>query len=105
MVEHSVMPLLEDLADEDISHLRVFRLVGIGESDLQELVDDSLHQVEGLEVAYCARVGEVDVRLVGSEVALKQGEARLRILAGAYVLAPVGHPWRKRLCAIWRSRG
>lgn len=62
MVEHSVMPLLEDLADEDISHLCVFRLVGIGESDLQELVDDSLHQVEGLEVAYCARVGEVDVR-------------------------------------------
>ena len=90
MVEQSVMPLLEDLADEDIPHLRVFRLVGIGESDLQELVDDSLHQVEGLEVAYCARIGEVDVRLVGSEVALKQGEARLRILAGAYVLTPAG---------------
>ena len=31
-------------------------------------MDDSLHQVEGLEVAYCARIGEVDVRLVGSEV-------------------------------------
>ena len=90
MVEQSVMPLLEDLADEDIPHLRVFRLVGIGESDLQELVDDSLHQVEGLEVAYCARIGEVDVRLVGSEVALKQGEARLRILAGAYMLTPAG---------------
>ena len=74
MVEQSVMPLLE----------------GIGESDLQELVDDSLHQVEGLEVAYCARIGEVDVRLVGSEVALKQGEARLRILAGAYMLTPAG---------------
>lgn len=27
---------------------------------------------------------------MGSEVALKQGEARLRILAGAYVLAPAG---------------
>lgn len=76
----------------------VFRLVGIGESDLQELVDDSLHQVEGLEVAYCARVGEVDVRLVGSEVALKQGEARLRILAGAYVLAPVGASLEKAGC-------
>ena len=41
-------------------------------------------------MAYCARIGEVDVRLVGSEVALKQGEARLRILAGAYVLTPAG---------------
>lgn len=105
MVEHSVMPLLEDLADEDISHLCVFRLVGIGESDLQELVDDSLHQVEGLEVAYCARVGEVDVRLVGSEVALKQGEARLRILAGAYVLAPVGASLEKAVVCHLAQQG
>ncbi|MFR4417592.1 MAG: hypothetical protein ACLT8E_09605 [Akkermansia sp.] len=52
-------------------------------------MDDS-YQVEGLEVAY-ARIGEVDVRLVGSEVALKRG-ARLRILAGAYVLAPREYP-------------
>mgnify|MGYP000771986087 FL=1 len=64
--------------------------MGIGESDLQDLVDDSLHQVQGLEVAYCARIGEVDVRLVGNEVALKQGEARLLTLAGAYVLRPLG---------------
>ena len=105
MVEHSVMPLLEDLADEDIPHLRVFRLVGIGESDLQELVDDSLHQVEGLEVAYCARVGEVDVRLVGSEVALKQGEARLRILAGAYVLAPAGASLEKAVVCHLAQQG
>lgn len=86
MVENAVMPLLEDLADENVPRLRVFRLVGIGESDLQDLVDESLHQVYGLEVAYCARVGEVDVRLVGDDVTLKQGEARLRILAGIYML-------------------
>ena len=105
MVEDSVMPLLEDLADEDIPHLRVFRLLGIGESDLQELVDGSLHQVEGLEVAYCARVGEVDVRLVGSETALKQGEARLRILAGAYVLAPVGASLEKAVVCHLAQQG
>ncbi|MCB5932120.1 CinA family protein, partial [[Eubacterium] rectale] len=71
----------------------------------QELVDDSLHQVEGLEVAYCARVGEVDVRLVGSEVALKQGEARLRILAGAYVLAPVGASLEKAVVCHLAQQG
>lgn len=90
MVERSVIPLLEGMIDGDIPRLRVFRLVGIGESDLQDLVDTSLHQVEGLEVAYCARIGEVDVRLVGNETALKQGEARLLTLAGAYVLRPLG---------------
>lgn len=90
MVERSVIPLLEGMIDGDIPRLRVFRLVGIGESDLQDLVDTSLHQVQGLEVAYCARIGEVDVRLVGNETALKQGEARLLTLAGTYVLRPLG---------------
>lgn len=90
MVERSVIPLLEGMIDGDIPRLRVFRLVGIGESDLQDLVDTSLHQVQGLEVAYCARIGEVDVRLVGNETALKQGEERLLTLAGAYVLRPLG---------------
>lgn len=90
MVERSVIPLLEGMIDGDIPRLRVFRLVGIGESDLQDLVDTSLHLVEGLEVAYCARIGEVDVRLVGNETALKQGEARLLTLAGTYVLRPLG---------------
>lgn len=105
MVEHSVMPMLEDLAEKDIPHLRVFRLVGIGESDLQELVDVSLHQVPGLEVAYCARIGEVDVRLVGGEVALKQGEARLRILAGAYVLTPAGVSLEKAVVLHLAAQG
>lgn len=90
IVEHSVMPLLEAMVHEDIPRLRVFRLAGIGESDLQELVDDSLRQVDGLEVAYCARIGEVDVRMVGSDLALRQGEARLLALAGAHVLRPLG---------------
>lgn len=105
MVEHSVMPMLEDLAEKDIPHLRVFRLVGIGESDLQELVDGSLHQVPGLEVAYCARIGEVDVRLVGDEAALKQGEARLRILAGAYVLTPAGVSLEKAVVLHLAAQG
>lgn len=90
MVEHSVMPLLASMMDDEAPRLRVFRLVGIGESNLQDLVDASLHQVAGLEVAYCARIGEVDVRLVGNETALEQGEARLLTLAGAYVLRPLG---------------
>lgn len=90
MAERFVLPLLASMADAGAPRLCVFRLVGIGESDLQDLVDESLRQVEGLEVAYCARAGEVDVRLIGNEAALKQGEARLLVLAGTHVLRPLG---------------
>lgn len=105
MVERSVIPLLEGMIDGDIPRLRVFRLVGIGESDLQDLVDTSLHQVQGLEVAYCARIGEVDVRLVGNETALKQGEARLLTLAGTYVLRPLGATLERAVVSHLAAQG
>lgn len=105
MVERSVIPLLEGMIDGDIPCLRVFRLVGIGESDLQDLVDTSLHQVQGLEVAYCARIGEVDVRLVGNETALKQGEARLLTLAGTYVLRPLGATLERAVVSHLAAQG
>lgn len=47
----------------------------------------------------------MDVRLVGSEVALKQGEARLRILAGAYVLAPAGASLEKAVVCHLAQQG
>lgn len=43
--------------------------------------------------------------LVGSEVALKQGEARLRILAGAYVLAPAGASLEKAVVCHLAQQG
>jgi len=38
----------------------------IGESDLHDRVDAELAKVDGLEFGYCARLGEVDVRLIGN---------------------------------------
>jgi len=46
------------------------RLTGIGESDLQQGIDAKLAAIPGLEVGYCARIGEVDLRLIGHQVAV-----------------------------------
>ena len=42
----------------------VLRTTGIGESFLEERVAPSLCKLHGLELGYCARVGEVDLRLI-----------------------------------------
>lgn len=49
------------------------RFVGVGESSMQDAIDSSLQAVEGLEVGYCARLGEVDLRLVGAAEAVAVG--------------------------------
>ena len=49
------------------------KFAGIGESDFHQGVDDRLARVDGLEYGYCARVGEVDLRLIGPPEAVHEG--------------------------------
>ena len=66
MFAEQVAPILKGLipADEERPAMRVHRLVGIGESWVEERVGATLEGM-GLEVGYCARSGEVDLRLIG----------------------------------------
>jgi nicotinamide-nucleotide amidase len=67
MFLESVVPMIEaqfPLAEPVLCS--IFRTTGIGESFLEERIVPALQPLlnEGLEVGYCARVGEVDVRFV-----------------------------------------
>ena len=77
MFSERVLPKLRTLLPA--GHLppgcRVYRLAGLGESAIEARIGASLAAVEGLEIGYCARVGEVDVRCIGNEEALTRAEA------------------------------
>ncbi|MBB5350135.1 nicotinamide-nucleotide amidase [Haloferula luteola] len=73
-----VVPKLRALSGGGFrSEMRQMTFAGVGESDLHQEVDTDLAQIEGLEVGYCARLGEVDVRLIGSQEAIDVGRARV----------------------------
>ena len=66
MFSEEVIPLLRDKMPLDAPFVcRTLRTTGIGESVVEEKIADSLRSLlaAGLELGYCARVGEVDVRL------------------------------------------
>jgi len=66
MFDHFVVPLLRREFPPDAPFVcRTLRTGGIAESLVQEKIERPLHQLvaAGLEVGYCARVGQVDVRL------------------------------------------
>ena len=67
MFTNQIAPILKGLIPAGERHpaMRVHRLVGIGESWVEEQVGATLEAM-GLEVGYCARSGEVDLRLIGS---------------------------------------
>ncbi|MBT8037967.1 MAG: competence/damage-inducible protein A [Verrucomicrobiae bacterium] len=67
MFHAEVTPRLCALADVSREHkMQTLRFTGIGESDFHTQLDEKLLAIPELEVGYCARPSEVDLRLIGS---------------------------------------
>lgn len=78
MVETSVVPALQALQrSTDGPRMRSIRVSGIPESTVEKMVGEPLLAL-GLELGYCARLGEVDVRLIGTESLVERGVEILR---------------------------
>lgn len=77
----SVFPIGERLA------CRILRTSGIGESMVEERIAGPLNELvqRGLELGYCARTGEVDVRFVGTTAMVSEAEQIVRKILGSYV--------------------
>ena len=74
MVHDEVLPRLKALSGiEHPPGVLELKFTGIGESDFHQGVDAKLAEIPGLEYGYCAHIGEVDLRLIGSADALEQG--------------------------------
>jgi nicotinamide-nucleotide amidase len=58
-------------------HELTLRLLGIGESAVQLAVEETLRALGPLEIGYCARPGEVDLRLIAPDAALLNRAASL----------------------------
>jgi nicotinamide-nucleotide amidase len=87
MFTTSVVPLLAKMfhAGEPFA-CRTLRTIGLGEALLAERVGPKLVQIAGLEIGYCAHMGQVDVRLEARGAArgklLQAGEAAVRAELG-----------------------
>ena len=74
MFEESVLPILQGLLPPGpVAEMRIYRIGGLGESMVEEMVGEPLLAL-GLELGYCARPGEVDLRTIGDAGTLDQAE-------------------------------
>jgi len=75
MFNEVVVPILKTLIPAgEVPECRSYRAVGIGESNVEALVGEQLLAIEGIELGYCARPGEVDVRVIGSRDVVERAE-------------------------------
>jgi nicotinamide-nucleotide amidase len=74
MYHHEVLPRLRALSGvENPPSVLELKFTGIGESDFHQGIDARLEQIPGIEYGYCAHIGEVDLRLIGTPEALQRG--------------------------------
>ncbi|HEY6070441.1 MAG TPA: competence/damage-inducible protein A [Chthoniobacterales bacterium] len=57
---------------------RFYKIAVIGESVIEEKIGKKILAIPGLELGYCARPGEVDVRIIGPRAALDQADEIVR---------------------------
>jgi nicotinamide-nucleotide amidase len=84
----SVLPILRGVVPETAAiERRMFRIAAIGESLVEEAVGEQLLALPGLELGYCARLGEMDLRLIGSPAVLDEAEKIVRDKLGTAIFS------------------
>ncbi len=80
MFEQYVLPVLEqNFAPADRPVCRVFKVVGLAES----VVEQRIGKLPDVELGFCAKMGEVEVRIIGKDIA--DAERRIRAALGDHI--------------------
>ena len=106
MFKEQVVPIIQGFLEDrgELPQCRIYRAVGIGESQVEDLVGSQLEAM-GLEVGYCARIGEVDLRLIGPSNLLAQAEEIVVPALGTFLLAADTHSLEETVVRRLRDAG
>lgn len=75
---------------ETVPPMLELKFTGVGESDFHQAVDAQLAAIEGLEFGYCAHIGEVDLRLIGTSQALEAARGIVLETFASYLISDDG---------------
>lgn len=106
MFREEVVPRLRALAGvETAAGSLELKFTGVGESDFNQAIDFRLSQVPDLEYGYCAHVGEVELRLIGDEVARETGRRIALDEFGSYLISDDGVSLPQKVLQLCQKRG
>lgn len=106
MFHDEVAPRLRALAGvAEIASVSELKFTGIGESDFHHGIDESLAAIPGLEYGYCARMGEVDLRLIGSEESISAARGLALASFGKQLISDDGSSLEATVIRMLREQG
>ena len=83
-----VTPFLRSiLPASDLIERRLYKIADKGESLIEEAIGERVLGIPGIELGYCARPGEAEVRIVGKPEAIEQADAVVRSTLGPSIFS------------------
>jgi nicotinamide-nucleotide amidase len=105
MVEESVLPILREiLPPNPDTYIRTYRVYGLGESMVEERVGEALLKL-GVELGYCARPGEVDLRVIGSAAQIADADPLIQNAVGDFLYSHDGRTLEETIVRTMTDRG
>jgi nicotinamide-nucleotide amidase len=108
MWENDALPWLRRHFHEKLAPLHEIslRVLGVGESRVQLLVEEEIRALGPIEIGYCARPGEVDLRLISTDQTLVQRGADLaRAKLGRAIYAAGNETMEHTVVRLLRAGG
>ena|GEM_PF-37299 len=105
MFDASVLPILRRIAGGlPMREKRIYRVVGMGESWVEEAIGLELDKRGDIEVGYCARPNEVDLRLIAAPDVLDAVEPAVLAAVGQHLVSRKGERLEEWIVAELRRR-
>lgn len=104
MFVERVIPLLRTIVPAELqSECRTYRIVGMGESLVEEAVGKQLLEMADIELGYCSHVGQVDLRIIGSNAAIAQADALISSRLGESIFSRHGASLEETIVTLLRD--
>ena len=106
MFTGSALPILKKITPGgNAIGCRLYRIAGLGESQVEHLVGEDLLAIHGLELGYCARPGEVDVRCIGAADVLEKAHTIVAAKLQPYIISETGGSIEQAVVETLIARG
>ena len=104
MFRNSVMPILRSIVPAEKIERRMYKIAGVGESIVEEKIGQKVLAIPGIELGYCARPGEVDVRIVGTPEPIARADEIIRTELGRSIFSADEETLEAVLVKLLRTR-
>src|SRR5438132_3020229 len=104
MFRKYVMPILRSIVPNSAMEQLVYKIAGMGESNVEQAIGEKVLAIPGIELGYCARPGEVDVRIIGKPEAIEQAGAVIKSTLGRSIFSTADKTLEEVVVKLLRNR-